>query len=311
MIEQRTFDQTGLQVSVLGFGGSEIGYAPITPDELDRLLGNALDVGINVIDTAECYADSEEAIGQALSRSRRRDHFHLITKCGHSRGFDLPDWTPQLLEHSIDRSLQRLRTDHLDVLLLHSCSEETLRDEEVINVVLRARQAGKTRFIGYSGDGQQAHAAVRSDLFDVLMTSLNIADQEAIDLTLPLAMERGMGVIVKRPLANVAWKTGATSEGEQGRHYWPAGYTDVYTERLKRLDYDFLAQSDVPHAVSLALQFTLSMTGVTSAIVGTTNPERLLQNAELLQAGLLTAAQIAALRARWHDVADASWTGQE
>ncbi len=73
MIEHRTLGQTGLQVSVLGFGGSEIGYAPITPDDLDRLLGNALDVGINVIDTAECYADSEDAIGQALSRSRHID----------------------------------------------------------------------------------------------------------------------------------------------------------------------------------------------------------------------------------------------
>jgi aryl-alcohol dehydrogenase-like predicted oxidoreductase len=138
MIEQRTLGRTGVQVSVLGFGGSEIGYAPITPDDLDRLLGNALDVGINVIDTAECYADSEDAIGQALSRLHCRDQFHLITKCGHSRGFDLPDWTPRLLEQSIDRSLQRLRTDHIDVLLLHSCSEVTLRDEDVMTVVQRA-----------------------------------------------------------------------------------------------------------------------------------------------------------------------------
>jgi len=183
------------------------------------LLGNALDAGINVIDTAECYADSEDAIGQALSRLSRRDHFHLITKCGHSRGFDLPDWTPQLLEQSIDRSLQRLRTDHIDVLLLHSCSEEILRDEDIITVVQRARDAGKTRFIGYSGDSQHARVAVQSGLFDVLMTSLSIADQEAIDLTLPLAVERGMGVIVKRPLANMAWKTGSTPEGELGRRY--------------------------------------------------------------------------------------------
>ncbi len=309
-MEQRTLGQTGLQLSVLGFGGSEIGHAPITLNELDRLLGNARDVGINVIDTAECYADSEEAIGRALSQSSCRDQFHLITKCGHSRGFDLPDWTPQLLEQSINRSLQRLRTDHIDVLLLHSCSEETLRDEDVIGVVQRARDAGKTRFIGYSGDSQPAYAAVQSGLFDVLMTSLNIADQEAIDLTLPLAVERGMGVIVKRPLANVAWKIGATSEGELGRRYWTAGYTDVYIERLNRLDYDFLAQGDVPQAVSLALQFTLSMTGVTTAIVGTTKPGRLQQNAELLQAGLLDEAQLAAIRAHWHDVADASWTGQ-
>jgi len=310
MIEYRTLGQTGLQVSVLGFGGSEIGYVPITPDDLDRLLGNARDVGINVIDTAECYADSEEAIGQALSRSSRRDHFHLITKCGHSRGFDLPDWTPRLLEQSINRNLQRLRTDHIDVLLLHSCSEDILRDEGAINMVQRARAAGKTRFIGYSGDSQPARVAVQSGLFDVLMTSLSIADQEAIDLTLPLAMERGMGVIVKRPLANMAWSTGATAEGERGRRYWTDGYTDVYTERLKRLNYDFLTQSDVPGAVSLALRFTLSMTGVTTAIVGTTNPERLPRNAELLRAGPLSAARIAAIRARWHDVADASWTGQ-
>jgi aryl-alcohol dehydrogenase-like predicted oxidoreductase len=151
---------------------------------------------------------------------------------------------------------------------------------------------------------------VQSGLFDVLMTSLNIADQEAIDLTLPLAVERGMGVIVKRPLANLAWTTGATPAGEPSRRYWTDGYTDVYTERLKRLDYDFLTQGDVSHAVSLALQFTLSMTGVASAIVGTTNPKRLPQNADLLQARPLNEAQIAAIRARWHDVADASWIGQ-
>ena len=117
-------------------------------------------------------------------------------------------------------------------------------------------------------------------------------------------------MIVKRPLANVAWKTGATSEGELGRRYWTAGYTAVYIERLNRLDYDFLAQGDVPQAVSLALRFTLSMTGVTTAIVGTTKPGRLQQNAELLQAGLLDEAQLAAIRAHWHDIADASWPGQ-
>ena len=118
-----------------------------------------------------------------------------------------------------------------------------------------------------------------------------------------------MRVIVKRPLANMAWSTGPTAEGERGRRYWTDGYTDVYTARLKRLDYDLL-KGDVSHAVSLTLRFTLSMIGVTTAIVGTTNTERLAQNAELLQAGPLSAAQIAAIRARWQDVADASWTGQ-
>ncbi len=125
------------------FGGT-------TVTEVDRLLGQALDAGINVIDTAECYGQGEELIGQAVGH--RRSEYYLFTKCGHASGFDLPDWSPRLLEQSIERSLQRLKTDHLDLIQLHSCSEDTLRQGEVIEVLQQARAAGKTRYIGYSGD---------------------------------------------------------------------------------------------------------------------------------------------------------------
>src|SRR5665647_2693021 len=148
-MEKRRFGKTDMHVSVLGFGGAEIGFGEISLSIVDRLLGNALDAGLNVIDTAECYKASEELIGQAV-KHRRKDYY-LFTKCGHAAGIDAPDWDPKMIAQSIDRSLERLQTDYVDLIHLHSCSEEILRDGEVISVLKRAQEAGKTRYIGYSG----------------------------------------------------------------------------------------------------------------------------------------------------------------
>src|SRR5207249_5800242 len=119
--------------SALGFGGAEIGFESAELATVERMLNAALDSGLNVIDTAECYSNSEELIGRAVSH--RRNDFYLFTKCGHSSGIDLPDWDPRLLEQSIDRSLQRLRTDRVDRIQLHSCFEETLRQGDGIRVL--------------------------------------------------------------------------------------------------------------------------------------------------------------------------------
>ena len=297
-IEKRRLGATGLEVSVLGFGGSEIGYEQASLKTVESLLGHALDAGLNCIDTAECYLESEELIGQAVS-SRRKDYY-LFTKCGHAAGFELPDWDARLLEKSIDRSLRRLRTDHLDLLQLHSCSEEVLRRGEVIEVLERAREQGKTRFIGYSGDAQDALYAVETGAFDTLQTSISIADQQALDLTLPRARALGMGVIAKRPIANAVWKNRTRPESDYVLPYW---------ERLNKLRYDFL-DGDLKDAISRALRFTLSVEGVSTAIVGTTKPERWRENAELLSAGPLSQQEFDRIRARWKEVAEESWTGE-
>jgi len=295
-MERRPLGKTGLEVSALGFGGAEIGYQSAALETVERLLGSALDAGLNVIDTAECYAGSEELIGRAVGH--RRDAFHLFTKCGHASGLPGEDWDPQMLRASIDRSLLRLGTDRVDLVQLHSCDEAKLRQGDVIAVLREARDAGKTRLIGYSGDHEAARYAVECGAFDTLQTSVSIADQEPITLTLPLARERGMGVIAKRPIANAAWTKAEVPEDD---------YAFPYFKRLRALAYDFLSGAD---AASVALRFTLAQPAVSTAIVGTQNPDRWLANARLLDAGPLPPAQVGAIRARWGEVAGADWTGQ-
>jgi len=283
--------------SVLGFGGSEIGYDRVAVRTVERLLGSALDAGLNVIDTAECYEDGETLIGKAVGARRRE--FYLFTKCGHPRGWSRGDWRPTSLLASIERSLKRLDTEYLDLIQLHSCELDDLEKGDAIDALERARERGLARFIGYSGDGAAARYAVECGRFDTLQTSISIADQEAIDLTLPLARARKMGVIAKRPLANAAWRYRRR----------PESYYADYWERLRHLDYPFVRDTPAS-AAGIALRFTLSVPGVHTAIVGTAKPGRWQENATLLAAGALPRRELDAIRARWRETADPSWEGQ-
>jgi hypothetical protein len=320
----RPFGRTGLQVSALGFGGANIGFTDISDKTLDRMFGVALELGVNLIDTAAMYGDSEEKIGRALRGRRKR--CLLCTKCGRSlpprgspkgffvrlqrklrrsMGFDEEyeslDWHPRSLEWSILRSLRRLKTDYIDILLLHGCSEETLQKDEVLEVLHRARKSGKVRFLGYSGERPAALCAIQSGQFQAVEISINIADQDAIETVLPLAARKGMGVIAKRPLANNLWNSAERPDPVRYPHL------QIYWERLRQLGYDFL-QGD--HASEIGLRFTLSVPGAHSAIVGTTNPDHLLQNARYAAAGPLSSDLFESIRATWSKVSKPSWIGQ-
>lgn len=297
-MENRIFGKTGLIVSPLGFGGAEIGFEGIDVTTVKKLLEDALEAGLNVVDTAECYKGSEEMIGRTLAG--KRSQYYLFSKCGHSESPFINAWKPSELIKSIERSLKLLKTDYLDLIQLHSCSETLLRQGDVIEALVKIKQQGKARFIGYSGDGTDALYAVNADVFDTLQTSVSIADQQAIELTLPIALKKDMGVIAKRPLANAAWFN-QTKPGDS--------YIVPYWERLNKLAYDFI-NGDEQHSIEIALRFTLSVPGVHTAIVGTTRPGRWRENAAYLKPGPLSSDEYDAIRARWKAVANEQWVGQ-
>ncbi len=298
-MEKRQFGKTDMSVSVLGFGGSKIGYENASELTVEKLLNSALDAGLNVIDTAECYERSEELIGKAVHG--RRDEFYLFTKCGHPRGTGSEDWSAGSIMESIERSLRRLQTECLDLIQLHNCSEAILRRGEAITALQTARERGHTRYLGYTGDSVAAKFAVESGVFDSLQTSINIADQESIELTVPLARQRQMAVIAKRPLANVAWESG---------HKPIDPYQHTYWDRLRKLAYPFIRGLTIEPSITRALRFTLSVPGVHVAIVGTSKPERWQENADKLEAATLSESEFDRIRERWEEIAPATWIGQ-
>lgn len=283
---------------MLGFGGAEIGFQPIEQSEVDKMLNSALDNGLNVIDTAAAYLKSEQLIGKAVSH--RRKEFHLLTKCGALDAFTREDWSKKGVLQTIEDSLRNLKTDYLDIAQLHSCSKEILRQADCIEGLIRAQERGYTRYVGYSGDNEAAKYALELDFFDSLQISVSIADQYAIEKIIPSAVEKGVGVIAKRPIANAVWRF--AEKPSEAYHY-------EYWERVRKLNYKFL-QKTPEEAAATALRFTMTVPGITTMIVGTTRPERILENARYVAEGNLSEEEFEEIRNRWREVANENWIGQ-
>lgn len=280
-METRKLGRTNLTVTRLGAGLAEMGFQLSLKDRAlaGRLLNTALDGGITFLDTAACYDVSEELIGHTIAH--RRDEYVLATKAGHSTGgYEGQEWTAETVRHSIERSLVRMKTDHIDLVQVHSCGVDVLERSGVIQVLLDAQKAGKTRFVGYSGDNEAAHWAIESGHFDTLQISFNLVDQTPRKVLLPLAKEQGMGVIVKRPIANAVWGSLIGSSRQ------------AYHERARRM----ADMGPIPGApedpILLSLGFTLAHEEVDTAIVGTRNPAHMKANIALVEEKLPLTPQI-------------------
>lgn len=301
----RPFGTTGLLVSPIGFGGAPIGLLETEEQDVGRVLSTLLDAGVNVIDTAAMYRGSEAMIGRTIGH--RRDEYVLVSKCGLAiEESPAPAWSPELITASVDRSLQRLGVDHVDVMLLHSCELETLEEGAALQALIEAKAAGKARFIGYSGDNEAAAYAVQLPEIEVLQTSVNLCDQVNVDLALPAAQRNGVGVMAKRPLANAAWK----QEEQQYEQY--RNYGEPYRQRFAAMGLtpaDLGVEEDVgwPEA---AIRFTLSIPGVHTAIIGTTRPDHVAANLAAAAKGPLEARAVDTVRKAFAEATPAKgWEG--
>lgn len=194
-MQKRILGKTGWSLSVIGLGAIKL--PRLSQEECCRLLHRALDMGINFIDTADCYGDSEEKIGQALQG--RRNEFYLATK--------VDERDAQGVRAKLERSLRRLRTDWIDLLLFHDVrggEYEKILAAGGLAELQKAQEEGKIRAIGISihGSVPMMHQAIESGAFSALMVAYSALDEDRLTADLlPLAAAKGVGLIAMKPLA--------------------------------------------------------------------------------------------------------------
>ena len=209
-IENRVLGRTGVEVSILGYGAMELRGAPRGPDisepEVERLLGELLDSGINLIDTSIDYGRSEERIGRCLSS--RRDEYFLASKCGcpvelpHDASFPYEhDYGAANVRAGVEQSLRRLQTDHLDLVQVHmSPTREQLREGGTVEEMVRLRDEGKVRFLGMSGIVPNLSDHIEMGVFDVFQIPYSALQREHEEL-IARAAQTGAGVLVRGGVA--------------------------------------------------------------------------------------------------------------
>jgi aryl-alcohol dehydrogenase-like predicted oxidoreductase len=291
-MERRALGRTGLEVSALGFGAGHVGGAEMSESAAGTLLNRAIDRGVNLVDTARGYGLSEERIGRHLSW--RREDFHLITKVGYLVD-GAEDWTAAAIEKGLEQALVRLKTDRVEVALLHSCPRAVLERDDVLRALESLRSRGLARFVGYSGENADLDRALELEPFSVVETSVSFVDQGLYE-RLSRIESGGVGVIAKRPLANAFWRFAERPTGD---------YSEVYWARWRALG---LGDSDLPME-ELALRFALAVPAVSTAIVGTGRIENLERNVTLAALGPLDSARVARLRAAWAPFRE-RWSGE-
>lgn len=292
-MEKTEFGNSGIIVSKLGYGAGQIGDGNISEGHCEYLLNSIVDLGINLIDTARGYGLSEDRIGKYLSN--KRDKIVISTKVGYGiEGYY--DWTYDCIIAGIEEALKKMRTDYIDIVHLHSCSIDILKRGEVIEALLKAKQDGKIRLAGYSGENNELDFAVESGLFGAVECSVNICDQKSISNQILKAKQRGIGVIAKRSIANAPWKYNDQPHGNYCEEYW---------KRMKQMgipDYGI-------DMAELFIRFTAFSEGISSAISGSTNMEHINKNIEFIKRGALSEEIVRDITRRFIENGE-NWYGQ-
>ena len=280
-MKKRPLGNTGIHVSEIAFGGVEIGMPygigvkeaadMLSENEAIELLHAALDEGINFFDTARMYGESERIMGKAFKS--RRDEVVICTKCRHfldNEGkIPVRSNLKEIIENSLNKSLQVLQTDHVEVFMLHQASLHILENDEVSSIFLNLKKEGKIGAAGVSTyTPEETKKAIEAGVWDVIQIPFNLMDQRQ-EAFFSMAKEKGIGLVVRSVLMK-----GLLSD--RGKNLHPA-LNDVekhiagYRELLKSTGFSL---------PMLATKFALSFPEVASILVGIDRKEYLAQSLE-------------------------------
>jgi aryl-alcohol dehydrogenase (NADP+) len=289
-MQYRTLGRTGIQVSPYALGTLMLATAMgNAPEDSARIIHQALDAGINVVDTADAYGDSEDVVGKALEG--RRDDVVLATKFSRPTGQD-PNHqgaSRRWIVTAVENSLRRLRTDHIDLYQLHRPDPRT-DIEETLSALTDLIRSGKVRAIGASGTPasgivEAQWAAERRGLarFHTEQPAYSILNRGIEREVLPTIQRFGMGTLVWGPLGQ-GLLTGRVRKN-QGNDLRRAGLFQHLNDE-RRLDtveklIPLAAEAGLP-MTHLAMAFTIAHPGVTSALIGV----RTMDHLDALLAGL-------------------------
>lgn len=278
-MQTRLLGKTGLELPVLSFGASSLGqeFRKVKLDEALDSVRVALDAGLNFIDTSPFYGRgmSEVLLGIAL-RDVPRDSYTLCTKLGR---YDLThfDFSAQRVRESVDVSLHRLGTDHLDIILCHDI--EFVPMQQIVDVTIpelkKIQKEGKVRYIGFSGYPQKIYKFILDQVdVDVVMSYNQYTLQNArfAEETVPYLKEKGVGALNAGPFS-ARLLTNAELPP------WLKEPEEV--KAAARAAAKLCADNDVDIA-QLALQFSCANEDITSTVAGSANPVNIRKWAEWL-----------------------------
>src|SRR5437899_6774327 len=271
-MQTRLLGKTGLQLPILGFGASSLGqeFRKVTLDEALRSVRVALDSGLNFIDTSPFYGRgmSEVLLGVAL-KGLPRDSYTLCTKLGR---YDLQhfDFSAKRVAESVDVSLHRLGTDHLDIVLCHDVEFVPMQQivDETIPALRQVQRQGKARFIGFSGYPQKIFRFIcdQADVDCVLSyNQYTLQNTRFGDETIPWLKAKGIGIMNAGPFS-ARLLTNAPLPA------WLKEPESVKAAARKAAEH--CAKKGIAIA-KLALQFSIANPDITTTIAGSANPENI------------------------------------
>jgi aryl-alcohol dehydrogenase-like predicted oxidoreductase len=292
-MKYRRLGRTNLRVSVIGLGTWQFGgeWAKVfTQDEVDRIIDRAAELGVNLIDTAECYGDhtSEALIGSAIARRRDREKWVIATKFGHHfLGLNQREtiYEPADVVRQIEGSLRALRTDYVDVEQFHSGSDAEFNTPGLWETLNEQKRLGRVRHLGISISSKrenlnQVEAAPRigAEVIQVLYNRLERGPEQRV---LPACRRLDLGVLARVPLASGLlsgkYKPGTTFPSGDVR----AG-EDPQKLNEKLREVERIAREEVPPGVDMArwaLAWCLRHEAVTATIPGCKNVKQVESNA--------------------------------